>query len=119
MEGYGPCSIAKSYQEAIIKLKGFNPDFAILDINLKGELTGIDVAKLIREGSNIPFLFHSAVLAPKLFEMAMATKPFAFLPKPLELTRLSETIEAALGGRSAERPTYISGLSIVTPSIST
>lgn len=119
MEGYGPCSIAKSYQEAITKLQDLDPDFAILDINLEGELTGIDVAKFIREGSNKPFIYHSAALEPKLFETAMATKPFAFLPKPLEFTRLCETIESALSGRSAERSSYVSGFSIVTSSVPT
>lgn len=120
MAGYEPCSIAKSYQEAIAKFQDFDPDFAILDINLEGELTGIDVARFIRESSNKPFIYYSAAVEPKLLEMARATKPFAFLPKPVEFARLSETIEAALSGRLAERPTCISGLSSVaslTPTV--
>ena len=43
--GYESLEPAISYTEAIIRIEEEKPDFAILDIQLSGRKTGIDIAK--------------------------------------------------------------------------
>lgn len=96
MTGFKPCSIAKNYEEAVSQFEDHDPDFAILDVNLEGERTGIDVARFIRNNSNMPFIYYSAAVEPQLLEKAKTTKPFAFISKPIEFSSLKATIDAAL-----------------------
>jgi DNA-binding response OmpR family regulator len=55
-EGY-EVKNATNALDAKLLFENFNPDIAVLDIQLKGELTGIDVALHIRKSSNIPLVF--------------------------------------------------------------
>lgn len=97
LAGFTPCSIAKNYEEAVSQFEDHDPDLAILDVNLEGERTGIDVAKFIRVSSNMPFIYYSAAVEPQLLEKAKTTKPFAFISKPIEFANLKAAIDAALG----------------------
>lgn len=121
LAGFEPCSIAKNYEEAVAQFEDYRPDFAILDINLEGERTGIDVAKFIRGNSNMPFIYYSAAIEPQTLERAKTTKPFAFIPKPIEFSNLKATIDAALGGNSNKNILQISILDrigfLIAPSL--
>ncbi len=55
-EGYEVKNVA-SGTDAQKLFEEFNPDIAVLDIQLKGKITGIDVAQHIRKTSNIPLVF--------------------------------------------------------------
>lgn len=55
-EGYQVKNVA-SGTDAQILFEEFKPDIAVLDIQLKGHMTGIDVARHIRKTSNIPLVF--------------------------------------------------------------
>ncbi|RKQ50473.1 response regulator receiver domain-containing protein [Roseivirga pacifica] len=94
--GYSSCATAKSYQVAINQIHDFNPDLIILDIDLEGQLTGIDVARYINKNHARPFIYHSGNLEPEIYESALQTAPFAYLTKPALFTQLHQTIEKAL-----------------------
>ncbi len=53
----------------------------LLDIMLQGNLTGIDLAKNLRE-KNIPFVYLSANSNRQILDAAKATRPYGFLVKP-------------------------------------
>ena len=57
--GYDVCGIARSVPIALEMVKTERPDFVLLDIFLKGKLTGIDLAKTLRK-DNIAFIYVSA-----------------------------------------------------------
>eukprot|EP01037_Dinobryon_pediforme_P000858 gene858-863_t len=57
------------------------PDLVLLDIHLRDNLTGIDLAKSLRE-KNIAFVFLSANSNKQILNAAKATKPYGFLVKP-------------------------------------
>src|SRR5678815_5939446 len=57
--GYEVCGIARSVPIALELIKKEKPDFVLLDIFLKGNQTGIDLAKQLSE-ENIAFIFLSA-----------------------------------------------------------
>ncbi|MEM9389481.1 MAG: response regulator, partial [Bacteroidota bacterium] len=58
--GHQVLTTAESYDQAIAALDKENPDLALVDIQLKGEKTGIDVAEKLRNEFKVPFIFTTA-----------------------------------------------------------
>jgi DNA-binding NtrC family response regulator len=81
LEGYTVCGIADSVKEALEMLTEFKPEFVMLDIYLKGKLTGIDLAQQLTE-LNIPFIYISANSNQKVLDAAKKTNPYGFVIKP-------------------------------------
>jgi DNA-binding NtrC family response regulator len=79
--GYEVCGIADSVKEALEMIAQFAPEFVLLDIYLKGKLTGIDLAHRLTE-MNIPFIYISANSNQKVLEAAKVTNPYGFVIKP-------------------------------------
>lgn len=79
--GYEVCSIADSVSEALGMISTFKPEFVLLDIYLKGKLTGIDLAQRLGQ-MNIPFIYISANSNQKVLEYAKMTNPYGFVIKP-------------------------------------
>jgi DNA-binding NtrC family response regulator len=79
--GYIVCKIARSVPEALQIIDDEKPDLVLLDIYLKGPLTGIDLAKTLKE-KDIAFVYLSANSNKQILDAAKATKPYGFLVKP-------------------------------------
>jgi len=79
--GYLVCKIARSVEEGLQIIDHEKPDMVLIDIRLKGDLTGIDLAKTLRE-KNIAFVYLSANSNKEFLDAAKATKPYGFLVKP-------------------------------------
>jgi two-component system, NtrC family, response regulator HydG len=92
--GYEVCGIARSVHVAQEMIKKVRPDLVLLDIFLKGNLTGIDLAKeLDKEG--IAFIFLSANSNEEVLNAAKATRPYGFLVKPYREKDLLIMLEIA------------------------
>ncbi|MGV3767481.1 MAG: sigma-54-dependent transcriptional regulator [Chitinophagaceae bacterium] len=78
---YFVCGIARSVPEALEMVEHNRPDMVLLDIFLRGNLTGIDLARKLNE-KNIGFVFLSANSNKKTLDEAKVTKPYGFLVKP-------------------------------------
>jgi CheY-like chemotaxis protein len=74
-------------REALAHLVRGGLDLALLDIKLKGEINGIEVAQSARARS-IPHVFISGSGDPATRSAAEATGPVAFLQKPVDQARL-------------------------------
>ena len=79
--GYPVCTIARSVPGALKIIEKENPDLVLLDIQLQGSLSGIDLAETLRK-QNIAFVYLSANSDKQILETAVATKPYGFLVKP-------------------------------------
>jgi DNA-binding NtrC family response regulator len=79
--GHSVCGVAKSVDQAMAVIKREKPDIVVVDIFLKGDLTGIHLAKYLG-AQNIPFIYLSANSNSSTFEAAKATQPYGFLVKP-------------------------------------
>jgi len=79
--GYQVVGIASSVVQARKLIENKKPDWVLLDIMLKGDLTGIDLAWELRE-MNIPFLYISANTNQSTLEAVKATNPYGFMVKP-------------------------------------
>lgn len=94
LAGYSICGIARSVPKAIELIEQHQPDMVLIDIFLKGPLTGIDLAKKLRE-INIPFVYLSANSDKKTLEEAKTTRPYGFLVKPLRERDVLAMLEIA------------------------
>lgn len=79
--GYQVCGIARSVPIALKFIEEQIPDLVLLDIFLKGPLTGIDLARTLRE-RNIAFVYLSANSNRETLMAAKETRPYGFLVKP-------------------------------------
>jgi DNA-binding NtrC family response regulator len=92
--GYAVCEIARSVAEALEIIKTEKPSLVLLDIFLKGKLTGIDLAKQLKE-DNTAFIYLSANSNEEILTAAKATEPYGFLVKPFREKDLMIALEIA------------------------
>jgi len=87
---------AINYTEALNIIENDKPDLAILDIQLSGTKTGIDIAKKINEDYHIPFIFLSSHSDKHIIESAKQVFPAAYLVKPFTKKELFVAIEISI-----------------------
>lgn len=92
--GYRVCGIAASVVEARELIEQHRPYLVLLDIYLKGKLTGIDLALQLRE-QHIAFVYLSANSNQRVLEAAKATEPYGFLVKPFRAKDVLVTLDIA------------------------
>ena len=92
--GYSVCGIADSVDEARQLIGKYQPEIVLLDIHLKGRLTGIDLAHYLDE-QDIAFVYLSANSNQKILEEAKATNPYGFLVKPFREKDVLVSLEIA------------------------
>lgn len=92
--GYEVCGIARSVPIAQEMIKNEKPGLVLLDIFLKGKLTGVDLAKQLRE-DNIAFIYLSANSNEEILSEAKKTEPYGFIVKPFREKDLLITLEIA------------------------
>jgi DNA-binding NtrC family response regulator len=92
--GYDVCGIADSVEEATQMIEKYQPELVLLDIHLKGRLTGIDLAYKLSE-LNIAFVYLSANSNQKILEEAKATNPYGFMVKPFREKDVLVSLEIA------------------------
>ena len=92
--GYEVSGIARSVPIAQEIIKKEKPDLVLLDIFLKGKLTGIDLARQLRE-DNVAFIYLSANSNEEILSAAKTTEPYGFIVKPFREKDLLVTLEIA------------------------
>lgn len=95
---YRVLPIVDNTAEALRVFQATRPDLVILDIRLRGEADGISFAQQLRElnEGDLPIIFLTSLNDSSTFERAKATKPHAFLLKPVDRFSLQHAIELAL-----------------------
>src|SRR5258705_767570 len=93
-EGYRVCAIARSVPIALEIIESEKPDLVLLDIFVQGNLTGIDLARNLRE-KDIGFVYLSANSNKKTLDEAKVTRPYGFLVKPFREKDILVTLDIA------------------------
>ncbi|MGZ5817503.1 MAG: putative bifunctional diguanylate cyclase/phosphodiesterase [Burkholderiaceae bacterium] len=86
---------AGSAEEAIQLLSGQTPDLALLDIALPG-MSGIELAKHLRNQTNIPIMFLSSHREVDIVREAVQNGAVGYLVKPIDISHIMPSIEAGL-----------------------
>ena len=93
---YFVTSTVDNGEEAITKAAVEKPDLILMDITLKGNLDGIETAKMIMAQHGIPVIYLSALNDENTIDRALSTKPCGYLIKPFAQVELRTVIESAL-----------------------
>lgn len=96
MLGYEISFVADSGELVLDKLKTLKPDLILMDVVLKGELDGIETAKIVYEQYNIPVIFLTAFEDESTLKRAMQLNNYGFLTKPFEDDKLTEVISSLI-----------------------
>jgi len=94
--GYEVPATASSFASAMEKIEDLRPNLVFLDIKLKGELDGINIAEEIKRNYNIPVIFLTSFVDKVTLDRAKITEPYGYLVKPFNESDLQTTVEMAL-----------------------
>lgn len=81
---------------ALQAIDHIKPDLVLLDIHLQDPLDGIELAKLIDERSQVPYIFITANADLLIIKKATHTKAAAYITKPIKKTDLFAAVQIAL-----------------------
>jgi DNA-binding NarL/FixJ family response regulator len=104
--GYTVCGIAHSSTKAMDFLVTKSPDIALLDISIKGDKDGIDIAHIIKKKYNIPFVFLTSYADRDTIERVKETAPYGYIVKPFKERDLAPVIEVALLRKASETKSF-------------
>jgi len=94
--GYAVPSAVGSGKEAIREAELTNVDIVLMDIMLKGDMDGIEAARIIKSRFGIPIIYLSACTDFETLERAKLTDPEGYISKPFKEEDLCKNIETAL-----------------------
>jgi two-component system, cell cycle sensor histidine kinase and response regulator CckA len=101
--GYTVPAVAFSGEEAVKKAFDTHPDLLLMDIVLKGQMSGVEAVERIRSRCNIPVVYVTAYADEKTVRRAKATQPFGYILKPFDARELQTAIEIALYKHQMEK----------------
>ncbi len=82
--------------DAIAEVEKSLPDLILMDINLKGDMTGIEAAKEISNNHNVPIIYLTANADMSTINQAKVALPYGYIIKPFTDKDLQTNIEIAL-----------------------
>jgi DNA-binding LytR/AlgR family response regulator len=94
--GYEVTGVIPRGEEAILHAENNQPDIVLLDINLKGELDGVQTATKMQLTADIPIIYVTANTDEATFNRAKETRPHAFIGKPIKNLDLQRAIELTI-----------------------
>jgi DNA-binding LytR/AlgR family response regulator len=94
--GYNVLGSASTGEKAIELALELKPDIVLMDIMLKGALTGIDVADQIREQLDVPVIYLTAYADENTLARVKVTEPYGYIIKPFKEIDIHTSIEMAL-----------------------
>jgi CheY-like chemotaxis protein len=86
------CETATSGEDAIKEAEIQNPDLVLMDINIHGEISGIEAAGRIRSQFGIPVIFMTGYSDEETRQKAYTAHPAGYFVKPLDYEKLKETL---------------------------
>lgn len=94
--GYEVVGKATNGEDAIKSIGDFNPSILLMDIQLAGNIDGIETMKKIRElNFDVPVIFLSGDNSDAVLDQAEAVDYADFLLKPVSKAVLAESLEKA------------------------
>lgn len=95
-EGYNVIIDIESVEDALEAIELHKPNLVILDINLKKDKDGIDVAKYLLMKDRIPYIFITSSADKTTLERVSETRPYGYIVKPFKKADIKASVEIAL-----------------------
>lgn len=94
-KGYDVLGTTNNANDGLKMIKKLKPDIALLDIQLKGEETGIWLAEQLQKEYSIPYIFLTSFRDQETKDNAIKTMPYGYLIKPVDEDSLDVAIKIA------------------------
>ncbi len=94
--GYVVTGIVADGVAAVRAARADPPDLILMDVNLQGDLDGIETVQVLRRETQVPIVYLTANTDDGTFKRARATLPEAFLSKPYRKGELQRVVSLAL-----------------------
>lgn len=91
--GYEHAGTVDNSVDAMSRLGESTPDLILMDIHIKGEYDGVELAGLIQQKQAVPIIFITSLKDELTFKRASRVGPVGFLVKPFDQLQLRRTIE--------------------------
>jgi response regulator of citrate/malate metabolism len=91
--GFDVIGTARSSAEAEEILARERPDLIIMDIYLKGEKNGLELAQELHASTPIPIIFLTASTKPEIIEAIHHLKDCQYLAKPINSDSLEDILQ--------------------------
>lgn len=94
--GHSVTAICASGEAALESVETAPPELILMDINIQGEMDGIETARCIHERHDIPVIFMTAHSETNTIARAKTVEPYGYLLKPVNPKELQIAVEVAL-----------------------
>jgi AmiR/NasT family two-component response regulator len=94
--GYTIVGIAQNSETAVSLAKTRHPDVILMDINIAGNIDGIETARIILEEWHGPVIFLTAYSDKEYVTRAKTLLPAAYLLKPFNVSQFAIHLEMAI-----------------------
>ena len=101
--GYVVVGIADTGLGALELARTQQPDLVLMDIRIRGDLDGIDLARELAARHELPVVFLTGNADEATLRRAIEAEPYGYVLKPFELRSLEATLQTALFRFRAEK----------------
>ncbi len=100
--GYEVLEIADNLEGALAEFSAGQPDLILMDVHVRGDADGIEIARAIGQLGDVPVIFLTAYADDDTIQRAAETSPYGYLLKPFDDRTLAATIKVALERHAAD-----------------
>ena len=97
---YEVIGMSTSGEDALSLVGRQVPDIAILDINLDGEMNGLEIGAYLKRTWDLQIIYLTQFNDINTFEKAKASRPSSYLTKPVNIWDLVRAIELSMENNS-------------------
>lgn len=101
--GYHVVAVTATGEHTLRLLDEARPDVVLMDINIQGDIDGIETAARIPDAHYVPVIYLTAYAEEATIQRAKATNPSGYLLKPFSERELHATIQMGLARGEMER----------------
>jgi CheY-like chemotaxis protein len=94
--GYETCHPVATGEKALLSLEQDAPDVVLMDINLTGDMDGIETAGRMMLSGHRAIIFITGYSCGEVYERAKALDPVAIFTKPVKPLDLKKAIDTAV-----------------------
>lgn len=101
--GHQALGTAETYKDALVLISENEPDLVLIDIRLKGDKSGLDLAGILQKKHNLPFIFITSFVDRETLEEAKKLHPIGYIVKPFNEKNIATAIEIGMANRQKEQ----------------
>ena len=101
--GYLVSPAVSSGEDALQSLRQFHTNLVLMDIVIKGDIDGIEVADRVQREFKVPVIFLTAYADEETLQRAELTRAYAYLVKPVQERELNAMIRVVLNRHARDQ----------------